>query len=150
MTDWIVKLLGDNFRRLREAQAALTDDERRLLEYFWNRRKKEIRDRLSEVIINWFETDQHDKSMAEIIIAQTDCDMLSLRTKGYIESVGSRQPAVYSLTKQGVEYLKDRHPRIIAIWESFLESTPSFWTFIGTLVGLIASALGIYEFIFRR
>jgi hypothetical protein len=138
-------LLDQNAKALDKALKQLSPDQKRYLEYFWNGRRREIRDRLPLEIIYFFEKEPHHGTLAELTESEVNVAMLDLVIKGYIKETGTGRDVVYLLAQPGVEYLKDRHPRLIVLWQRFLDTTPAPVSLTIGFIGFVASLFGIYE-----
>jgi hypothetical protein len=140
-------LMSQATRITAEAKRALSEREKRYLEYFWNAKTQALRRSLHESIISFFESEMFDESQATVISARVRADLMMLEGKGYIEPTKYR-PYEYKLTGDGVGFLKDVHPRLIVLLDRLWDRTPRFLALTVAIVGLVASIFGIIQFVF--
>ena len=128
------------------ARRALSNGERRYLEYFWNPKRQELRTDMPLQVIAFLEAESRHDSLHSAVDAQVRADITGLAAKGYLTISGSRERTTATLTNMGVAYVKDAHPKLIVLWERLLERTPKPWSLVITLVGFAASIFGIIQF----
>jgi hypothetical protein len=128
---------------------SLTSNEKRLLSYFWNATAKGIRRSVPLQVIAFLEAEQRNTDPTDAFEITITGELVTLAKKGLITQSGgvvSGNP-VYSLTQDGTVYVRDKHPRLVVYWQALLERTPALVTFLIALVGLVASILGIVQFL---
>jgi hypothetical protein len=146
-------IMTANAQRLDTAKRALSKRDKKYLDYFWNRKTKTIRESLPRAVLCFFESETVHSSLVSIVTASVEVDMAQLASKGYVEVPKTMHPSEYALTKQGVAYLKDQHPRLIILLDRLWEKLPKPLSLaikaiglVATLVGLAASVLGIIQY----
>lgn len=110
----------------KEMRRELTTKEISYLEYFWNKKKKIIReaiylDYIAFVVNDGFSSELHETKKAFIKI-----DLSKLCSKGYLEEGKDSQGVLYKLTAIGMNRFKDLHPNIISVIERFIDKTPAW------------------------
>jgi len=142
------ELLNRNAEALDDAQRQITEDDERVLEYFWDRRQKKLRGPIPQTVILFFESDGWHATLSDLIRSRVALVTLRLAIKGYLtEHSDSQDQKYYELTKDGTEYLVTKHPTVLAYWEKLLALSPPTASLIVALVGLVASIMGIVQFI---
>ena len=119
-------------------------DQQRILEYFWDRRRKAFREEVPWSVIAFFELDRRHPAASVDVHAKLQMWLSELRARDYLKIRKSNQ-AYYSLAQAGAVYLIKRHPPLSAYWQSFIETIPpnvrfayETFTLAGTLAGIIA------------
>lgn len=140
--------------RMREWHPSL--DQQRILEYFWDRRRKEFREEVSWSVIDFFELDRRHPGASVEVHAKMHMWLSELENRGYLKSRKSNQ-VYYSLAQAGAVYLIKRHPPLSAYWQSFIETIPpnvrfayETFTLAGTLAGIVALLISNDFFDFIR
>lgn len=135
------------------AKRTLTERDKKYLDYFWNRKTKRIRESFPRAVLCFFESETVHPSLSSMVASRVDADMAQLASKGYVEVQITIPAREYTLTKQGVAYLKDQHPHLLVLFDRLWEKLPRPLTLaikaiglIATLVGLVASVLGIVQY----
>jgi aspartate carbamoyltransferase catalytic subunit len=141
--------IGSQTKEMLESQKKhLAIKDKRYLEYFWNNKRKVIRKSLPEYIIAFWENESYTESSYEVIAAQVSVDLLKLQNKGFItekKQAVYKNTKVYELANNGYEYLLNKHPKWIVIFDRMIERTPIFIKIIITLISLIASLIAIIQ-----
>jgi hypothetical protein len=140
-------LLNSNAEQLEELGRALSPEEEHFLDYFWNGRKQKLRRTIPQSVLYFFEADQLHDSMSEIVRSRVNVITLGLEIKKYLVRSQGQDGTCYSLTVDGVEHLKDKHPTVLMYWERFLHLLPPTLTLVAAIVGFIASVFGIIQFL---
>jgi hypothetical protein len=147
------QIMTVNAEVLAAAKRTLTERDKKYLDYFWNRKTKTIRESFPRAVLCFFESETVHPSLGSMVASRVDADMAQLASKGYVEVTSTISPREYTLTKQGLVYLKDQHPRLIILFDRFWEKLPKPLTLaikaiglLGTVVGLVASVLGIVQY----
>jgi DNA-binding MarR family transcriptional regulator len=135
---------------------AISPAHKRILEYFWNRKRKEERDDLPLAIVYFFESEESSRALQELNESRVNFLVAELIAKGYIDR-STRKPdqlkfmvraeEVLTLTPQGLKFLYKRHPSAFVWWTKILDATPSSISLAVTVVGLVGAVLGIIDFI---
>jgi hypothetical protein len=138
-------------RELERKAKALNSAERRVLDLLWDQKRREVRKQVPLEVLYFLESDKSRQSNAG-----TDVHLIQLEKKGYVSTVvaqGKRtilQPAaghrLYDVTPQGVAFLKDKHPAVLAYWEKLLQLTPPTVSLAVAAIGLLASVAGLIQF----
>src|SRR5712692_467269 len=66
----------------------LTKTQRRVLEYFWNEKRQELRYQIPKEVIYFLESEERHAAMMGIVRSDIDLVLLKLQSKGYLESSG--------------------------------------------------------------
>ena len=125
-------------------------DERRIMDYFWNTRNGDHRKHVPTSVIYWLEGERGNLDRDRIDFELSDLvnnthyllgneDYLAAKTVGDSEG--------YELTNAGVAYLTKMHPTVFQYWEKALQLTPRTLSLLAAVVGFIASAFGIIQFV---
>lgn len=125
----------------------LSNSEKRLLEYFWNNKRRVIMKTIPESVIVYFENEGQDEIYHGNTLRRVQHDMNGLFTKKYVVRVEQGNVVHYGLTPDGMAYLKDKHPRLFILVDRLIERTPLIAKFLIGAVGLIASIFGIIQFV---
>lgn len=141
------KLLEKNAILLQQAKEEMTEDMDRIIEYFWNPRKQKLRRRLPEPVIWFFEEDEWQETLSDMIRAQVNLSTLKLEIKEYIIKKTDKDGTFFELAPAGVAYLKDKHPTVLAYWKRILELSPPTLTLFAAVIGFVASIFGIIQFV---
>jgi hypothetical protein len=141
------QLMEGDAQLLQELQTTMTRDMDRIIEYFWNRRKQELRRRLPQSVIWFFETDEWNETLSDMRRAQVDVVTYQLEMKKYIVRKTDKDGTFFELAPAGVVYLKDKHPTVLAYWKRLLELSPPTLTLLVAIVGFVASVFGIIQFV---
>ena len=131
---------------LEENERRLTANERAVLEHFWNDRRQELRLEIPKEVLYFLEGEVHPKSEGLLIRGETESILLSLSSKGYLESALLRE-AKARLSIQGAVFLTEQHPTLLMYWARTLHLIPPSFSLIATVIGLVASVFGIVQFI---
>jgi hypothetical protein len=128
----------------------------RMLEYFWNSKRKQERAALPISVAHFFESSDSPDNQHMLIESSTNLVISELVAKGYLVRT-KRQPDQYNfmvrdedmltLTSQGLKYLWRRHPPVLLWWTKLLDATPSSVSLLITIIGLVASVVGIIDFL---
>ena len=130
-----------------ERSRPLTRDQKRILDYFWNRKTATHRPRLPQSVLWFLETDCFSKDDPDVIQARADLLTLQLHIKQYIERSSDQTGVYFELTPKGETYLRFSHPRIVNYLQRMIELSPPLLTLTITIVGFIASIVGIIQFV---
>lgn len=142
----INQLLEGNAELLQQAKEEMTKDMDRIIEYFWNPRKQKLRHRLPQSVIWFFEEDEWHETLSDMIRAQVNLSTLQLEIKNFI--IKKTDNGIYfELTPEGVAYMKDKHPTVLAYWKRILELSPPTLTLFIAVIGFVASIAGIIQFV---
>lgn len=141
------QLLNRNAELLQELDRELTADMDRILEYFWNARKQELRPRLPEAVIWFFETDDWHETLSQMLRSRVDVSTLALSIKGFILTKQDDTGRFFELAPAGVAYMKDKHPTVLAYWKRLLELSPPMLSLVVAAIGFVASVFGIIQFV---
>ncbi len=126
-------------------------DERRIMDYFWNRSRGSHREHVPTVVIHWLEGERGNWDRSRINFELSD---LAADNPNYLPSEGSYLAAKtvhdvqgYELTKAGIAYLTKKHPTVLQYWEKALELSPPTISLLVAVIGFVASAVGIVQFV---
>jgi len=137
-------MLQKNREVLDDITKHLTKTQRRVLEYFWNEKRQELRYQIPKEVIYFLESEERHAAMMGIVRSDIDLVLLKLQSKGYLESSGGSD---VKLSNEGVEYLTRVHPLILLYWEKALKLTPPTVSLLAAFIGFVASVFGIVQFI---
>ena len=149
------KAVWDTAKALRELHLTiieskrrnLTENEKRIIEYFWNKEKQKIRSKLPFLVIHFFESDLQREGV-EIFVTKELIDSLKLlKARDFIQVEKGDTGDEITLTRDGALYLTRQHPTVLMYWERVLQLMPSTLSLIVAIIGLIASVFGIVQFI---
>ena len=147
------QMMTVNIEIMEAAKRTLTERDKKYLDYFWNRKTKKIRESFPRTVLCFFESETEHPSLSSMVASRVNADMAQLASKGYVEVTRTIPPREYTLTKQGVAYLKDQHPHLIVLFDRLWERLPRPLTLaikaiglVASLVGLVASVLGIVQY----
>jgi hypothetical protein len=141
------RLMNSNAERLDEARNALSLDERRVMEYFWNSKKQRLRKRVPYTVLLFFETDEYHDSLHPMITSRLNLVLLKLEIKKFLSKKGDPNGAIYELAADGVGYMKSKHPDVLMYWTRLLQLAPPSLSLFVAAVGFVASIFGIIQFI---
>jgi hypothetical protein len=147
----------ENLHDLNErARLALAPDHERILEYFWNSKRREERVELPLAVVYFFESEGSSGTFRMLDESRVNVLVAELIAKGYIDR-STRKPDQYNfmvraeeiLTPKplGLKFLYKRHPPVFVWWTKLLDATPSAVSLAITVVGLVASVFGIVDFL---
>lgn len=124
----------------------LTKEEKRLLDYFWDKKRNRVRDIIPVVVIKFHEKEHLNRRIQTLRELQVESKLLSVESKGYINIKGDNEKLFCTLTKKGDRYVYRKHPTIIRFWDQVLASIPPVAQIIITVLGLAASVIAITHF----
>jgi hypothetical protein len=139
--------LDENWNFLNRQRKRLSEGQARILEYFWNKRRREIRSGLPVDIIYFFEAEPRPEESADMSKTETDLAMMELSQKGYV--IRDYDSGGYLLTKDGIVYLKDQHPELIVLLQRLIDSTPAPISIAAGWIAFIAAVFGICDFVMK-
>jgi hypothetical protein len=143
-------LLQSNASRLARAQDALTSDHERILDYFWDETLPDLRLRLPESVIWFFETDHWHETLYHQKRSEADLPMEQLVSKKYLDRKrdSSFDGASYlELAPKGAIFLIGKHPTVPMFLSWFVQWRPTSVIMFATVIGIPASVLGIFQLI---
>lgn len=149
LDDATLQLLDGTAKAMDRARTSLSEKEARILEYFWDARHKRIRSTMPQSVVCFFEADEYDSSLENVIVSKVNAWVARLVSKGYLSERQEGARTLYELTRQGMSYLKDQHPALLANWQSLIEFTPPIVSLTVGAITFIAAVLGIVEFFVR-
>lgn len=129
-------------------------DQRRIMDYFWNKRTRSPREHVPTSVIYFLEAERGSS-----IRATTDFELSGLETdNSYVGSnyLGDKKYLArktlngedgYEPTGDGEVYMTQRHPLLFQLWEKALEQSPPTLILFVTVVGFVASVFGIIQFV---
>jgi|ERR1700687_336426 len=133
------------------------NDQRRLMDYFWNRRTRSPREYLPTSVIYFLEDAGSGKPLMtinfELSGLETDNNYAGsnyLGNKKYLERTTLNGEKGYVLTADGKVYMAQRHPLIFQFWEKALELSSPTLSFFVTVVSFVGAVFAIIEFIWLR
>jgi len=130
-------------------------DQRRIMDYFWNRRTRSLREHLPTSVIYFLE----EAGSGNLLRDTIDFELSGLETdnnhaganylgdKKYLARKTLNGENGYELTGDGKVYMTQRHPPIFQFWEKALELSSPTLTFLVAVVGFVASVVGIIQFV---
>jgi hypothetical protein len=129
----------------------LAADEERVLEYFWDHGKDEVRRRLPDSVIVCFESEGSPPRLSEVNRAWAEIVTRVLTSKGYLaQQVDCDGQRCHALTSEGAAYLRRRHPATLAKWGTLPAPSRLETTLIAGVIGLGASVLGLLHVVTGR
>jgi len=126
---------------------SLSSKQARYMDYFWNSKLRKPRLRVPANLITFFESDGMHGNMLQLIHLETVTEMSELASKGYVDYVENGD--YYQLTVDGMSYVKDEHPNLIAVWEEFWERRGKVARFIAEVIGIIGTLIASYEIVMK-
>lgn len=128
----------------------LSKNEKHILNYFWNNKRKEIFNALPESVILFFENQNYHQKTSIQTRLNIQRTMINLMNKDFIKKNTDfirKNDFQYELSEKGKVYLTQQHP----IWRNTLEilnqKIPFFVKFLLGLIGFISSVFGIIQFL---
>lgn len=150
--EWWEKSMQEHIRvqnemdELRRQLEQLNKNEKRCLEYFWDKKRKEIRESLSYDIIVFLETEGLNEKSAEykkIFIYQI---MAGLEQKKYLlNKQNLKNVPIYEVTKKGQKFLLDKHPSWTGVLDKFIERRHPIYKVFATILSIIGTLISIHE-----
>lgn len=126
-------------------QLKLSKDEKRIIEYFWNKRQGNIQFGIPTLILAFLEAGEMvgDKSPVYLSVIN---NLTSLLQKGYVESLTNKDSDNWQLTTVGHLYLDRKHNKFKEFLHRTIESVPLIVVVTVGVIGFISSVFGIIEF----
>jgi hypothetical protein len=130
---------------------SLSDDEKRYIEYFWSRNTQKIRYSIPITVIAFLEADYLGTQYNSVLETKLIAALSAKNLRRYLHlptGISMFGQAQFALTNEGIEYLKDRHPKILVLVQRMWEQMP--WvTFIITVAGFVAAIIDIVRFLLK-
>jgi len=129
----------------------LQDEEKRVLEHFWNPTQRIKRSKLPVSVIAFLDDEvlkkPHIPSQAPPVLVILE----KLRTRKYVrQSSGGFSQFEYELDVEGNTYLERAHPSLLVLWDNLVARIPRIVVFVVAAIGLISSILGIIQFMGKK
>jgi hypothetical protein len=123
------------------------EDQRRILDYFWNKRLGSHRKHVPVSIIYWLEAENAaaDSSRTDFELRGLESGDNYVGAEKYLAPTMVDGTAGYELTGNGIAYVHGAHP--LRNWEKMLERSSPVWTLVAAWVAFVASVFGIVQFI---
>jgi len=126
----------------------LQDEEKRVLEHFWNSDQRVKRSKLPLSVIAFLDDESlkkpHTPSQAPPVLVILE----RLRTRKYVrQSSGGFSQFEYELDVEGNTYLERAHPSLLVLWDNVVARIPRILIVVVTLIGLVSSVLGIMQYL---
>ena len=151
----ITRMVTEALEKLHEVnernRRAISPSHKRILEYFWNSKRKQIRDALPLAVVDFFESEESSATFRMLNVSNVNLLIAELIAKGYIDPP-VRKPGqvraedILTLKRLGLDFLYKRHPYVFVWWTKILDALPSSVSLAMAAVGLVASVLGILQF----
>lgn len=141
LEDLRIKTLEIGFMQGEAERHTLSDDQVRVLEYFWNREQQRPRRGLPLSALLFFEIDRHPPGAEAQREAQAFQLVQELVAKDYLDP----KAIDLALTADGMRWMLHRHPPMARWWQKQLEKVPPTAQLVVTVVGFAASVFSLIQ-----